>query len=102
MKIEGAAAFRVYKSYTAAVGSSANTDLPSGIKTENAGKTDKVSFSEQAAKNGELSRLTQSIAAELSMGTPSGRLRELKEAVADGGYQVPTEDLADAILSTWG
>lgn len=65
-----------------------------------AGQQDRVSISSAAHKD-EVDRLVYSTAAEVEAKVTAGRIGELKQAVADGTYQVPAEKLAEALLSAY-
>lgn len=95
MKIESAAAYRYIKTYAATVNTSFTADT--AVKTD-AAKKDQLHISGEAAGRGEIGRLTQSIAAELSTGVSSARLQELQQQVANNEYYVPASALADSIL----
>lgn len=61
-------------------------------------KTDKVTISGDGAARAEISRLASSIAAEVDSPASSERIDGLRQAVEQGTYNVPSEDIADAML----
>lgn len=63
-------------------------------------KQDRVSIS-AAATRSEQDRMVYTIAAEVEAKASPARLQELRQAVSAGQYQVPTEKLADALLSAY-
>lgn len=95
MKIESAAAYRYIKTYAATVNTAANAESP--VKAEQA-NTDQLQISGRAVQRGEIGRLTQTIATDLSTGVSQARLQELRSQVAANEYFVPTSSLADSIL----
>ena len=91
MKIESAAAYRyINKTYAATVNTAPAMSEPM--------KTDKLHISGEAAGRGEIGRLTQSIAAELSTSASSAKLQALREQIQNQEYFVPSDELADSIL----
>lgn len=97
MKIESAAAYRYIKTYAATVNTAPTAETP--VKAET--KKDQIQISGAAAGRGEIGRLTQSIAAELSTGASAARLQDLRQQVANNEYYVPTAALADSILGAY-
>lgn len=63
-------------------------------------KQDRVSISSAAAKSDQ-DRMVYTVAAEVEAKGSPARLQELRQAVAAGQYKVPTEKLADALLSAY-
>lgn len=66
--------------------------------SSSAANTDKVTFSESAAARAELHRLAASISAEVDGVGSEERLATLQKQIQAGSYNVPTQELADAIL----
>lgn len=99
MKINPSA-FEQYKNYAKAVKNdeSSSKGASAAKAAVQSGKTDTVSFSEEAAAHAEASRLSASIAAEVQAGAGAEKLGELRAAVQAGTYYVPSEKIADAIL----
>ncbi|MDL2327148.1 flagellar biosynthesis anti-sigma factor FlgM [Ruminococcaceae bacterium OttesenSCG-928-A11] len=73
-------------------------DAPKNKMEKAAGRSDKVTLSEQAAARAGISRLASAMAAEVEGGASAERIEELREAVQSGDYNVSSEDIADAIL----
>lgn len=101
--IEPSAAYRTYKKYQAPVAAhtEAGGQQQSAVK-QAAQKTDQIDFSAKAARSEELGKLTQNIASELATGVSSTRMQELKTAVENGEYYLPTAQLADSMLDVFG
>lgn len=75
----------------------------SGATPDNAGKTDRVSFSAEAAQKAPVSRMAQVAAAEIETQVASqGRLAQLTSQVNAGIYHVPTDKLVGAIIDVFG
>ena len=62
------------------------------------GNTDKVTISQGAAARAEAGRVASSLAAEVEGSASPERMEALRRAVQDGSYEVPSVDVADAIL----
>ncbi len=87
-----------YQKYVKAVksGESSAAKTKSGaVFSEN---TDKVTISQDAALRAEAGRLSAGVTAEVEDSAAPARLEALREAVQGGGYSVPAEDVANAIL----
>lgn len=96
MKIESAAAYRyINKTYAATVNTA--PAMEALVRSEPM-KTDKLHISGEAAGRGEIGRLTQSIAVELSTSASSAKLQALREQIQNQEYFVPSDELADSIL----
>ena len=63
------------------------------------GRADKVTLSEEATAHAELARFVSSLGNEVENSASPQRVEELREAVQNGSYHVPTADIADAILN---
>lgn len=67
-------------------------------KAKSESKSDSVSFSSDALKNSGIYKLNSSIRAELDSLSGSDRVALIKDAVSNGSYNVPADDVAGAIL----
>ena len=97
--IDSSATSRLYQKYNATAPTTEQLAAPKATQSQ---KIDKISLSGQASRNEELGRLVQDIASELSTGVSASKLEQLKAAVENDEYYVPTAGLADAILDTRG
>jgi len=61
-------------------------------------KTDTLTISSGGAKQFELNKVVQDIAAEVNENADPKRLADLKAAIDANQYSIPTSTLADAIL----
>lgn len=87
-----------YQSYVKSVKSNDGPGAKGKAKAAAAGNTDKVTISQGAAARAEAGRLASSLAAEVENTASPERIESLRQAVQDGSYSVPAEDVADAIL----
>ena len=101
MKVNPSAGFEQYKTY---INGLKNSD-PATPKVKGEGQssaaaqnTDKVTLSESAAAQAEISRLASSVAAEVENTGNDARLAQLSEQVAGGRYFVDTDALVSSII----
>ncbi len=100
MKINAAAGYEQYKSYVKGL---KNSDSATGkIKNESgrptAANTDKVTFSEAAAAQAEVSRLATALTGEVEELGSAQHLAQLEESLANGRYFVDSEAIVSSIL----
>ena len=98
IRIEPGAVYQRYQAYNPKTG---KADIPV-IPKEGQAKTDTVSISDAAAREAGIGRLTQNITAELEAGASTTRLQALQEKIANHEYNIPTQELANAILGLRG
>ena len=102
MKINPSVGFGKYQSYVKKVGSDTAGQgggfAAAQAAAAEAGNTDKIVISEDAALRAEMGRVTASIAGEVSAAAGAAKMQQLREAVQAGNYSVSSAVLADAIL----
>ena len=97
MKINAVSAYGAYQTPSTVRVSGAKR-LP-GKSAEPAYKTDRISFSREAAGQKEVEDISKAVVRESAKGADPARLERLKTAVADRSYHIPNGALADAILN---
>ena len=63
--------------------------------------TDKIDISGEGAYKAEIDMYTKNIVAEIEAPAKPERLAELRTAVQNGTYYVPTSSLVDSIMQRW-
>ncbi|MBP8855986.1 MAG: flagellar biosynthesis anti-sigma factor FlgM [Oscillospiraceae bacterium] len=100
MRIERNNALRMYENAKQTAKSDA---APLGIERDANSKTDRVSFSSDAAQKAPLGRMAQGVAADIETAAAgASRIAELTRAVNDGTYYVPTEKIVGAMIDVFG
>lgn len=95
MKIDVNGAYRAYTQQTATVQAAKKQGDKAAAATQ-----DRVSLSTAAYSKSDLDRLAYSTAAEVEAKGSAARVSELKTAVAQGSYHVPSDKLTEAVLNT--
>ena len=61
-------------------------------------KADSVTISRTAQANADSAKFSSAITAEVSAPVSAARIAEIKGRIANGGYNIPSSDVAKAIL----
>lgn len=101
MKINPAAAFRAYNKINGYSQSSRHAELSMEDAVQNFENTDQVEISPEGARKMEVEQLTRAVASELREPASPERLNDLREAIQNKSYHIPTGDLVDAIMRHW-
>jgi anti-sigma28 factor (negative regulator of flagellin synthesis) len=65
---------------------------------ESTTSNDKVIISKKAKEYSSVNVFTDTVIKEVNDNTPSEKLLKLKDAISSGNYNIPSENIADAIF----
>lgn len=100
MKINPAA-FQAYNKVAEYGHPARQADPPVEEPALRANHTDQIQISPEGARKMEISQLTRAIMAQSAEPASPQRLEQLRTAIRNGSYRIPTSDLADAVMKHW-
>lgn len=99
MKINPTAAYQAYNKISGYGRASRRMDTAAEVQTaQQPGKTDRIQISPEASRQLEVEQLSRSILAEIKEPASPERLEGLRSAIQKGEYNVPTDQLVDAVM----
>ena len=98
MNINPAAAYRAYNKINGYSHSSRHTEFGVEDAAQRLENTDQIEIRPEGARKMEAEQLTKAIAAELREPASPEKLNELREAIQNKSYHVPTGDLVNAMM----
>lgn len=102
MRINPSAAYQAYnKIGERSFAASRRLDSQAEEAARKAENTDSFRISPEAARQREVEQLTSSIMSEIREPASARRLDDLRTAVQNKTYSVPTKDLVDAVMKQW-
>ena len=98
MKINPTAAYQAYGKISEYGHSSRRGGAAGAQAAPQPGKTDRIQISPEATRQLEVEQLSRSIMAEIREPASPERLEALRNAVQKGEYNIPTDQLVDAVM----